>query len=333
MLEAVRRMQGRARKSVKFRFAFKQLLRFLADIESSSISSTIEFLSVLANDMLDRPDTWCIAMSHAQCKVGLTPALALETTWAIYSLFHAEGAGAAPHVLHALWTESNRSYNAAITLLMYCALEKCVPGCESEIDVTVGCGPERLVDIHNDLEARMMERLLGRRHDDMFKEKIMFFVMFNQLNEYVESSWPAERLERALWALTCGKLYLEKSNFQELELIGDAEDVDLRGWNPLILLSFSLAGMIRFSGEGDCMYRLTACSETRVEIQAALPRPTVSDLVTLRVLKTKNKSQFMMDVLPGSDKLLEAHRIDGRLVLREGEKSSIFFADMFERVG
>lgn len=43
VLDAVRRMQSREKKSVKFIFAFKRLLRFLADIENSRTSSVIEF--------------------------------------------------------------------------------------------------------------------------------------------------------------------------------------------------------------------------------------------------------------------------------------------------
>lgn len=37
-----------------------------------------------------------------------------------------------------------------------------------------------------------------------------------------------------------------------------------------------------------------------------------------------------MNVLPGLDKQLEAIRINGRLLLREGAKSRTFHADMFE---
>lgn len=137
-----------------------------------------------------------------------------------------------------------------------------------------------------------MQELLGRRHEDMFKEGMMYFMTCNQLNEYVEGSWSNDVLERAFWAVTCGLPSLEKSKFRELELLGAAEDTDLIDWNPLILLSFFLSGMIRFSGEGDCVYQLTASMQTQVEVRAWLPKPTVNDIVTLRVLKTTDKNQF-----------------------------------------
>lgn len=242
--------------------------------------------------MLGRPDTWTIALTHAQVVDSVAPALLMETTWAIFALFLREGAGIGPHVLTAMWTGTNRSYNAAMALLMYCAMEKCMPGCESEINVTEYRGPELLLESPKGVKIRAMQELLGRRHEDMFKEGMMYFMTCNQLNEYVEGSWSNDVLERAFWAVTCGLPSLEKSKFRELELLGAAEDTDLIDWNPLILLSFFLSGMIRFSGEGDCVYQLTASMQTQVEVRAWLPKPTVNDIVTLRVLKTTDKNQF-----------------------------------------
>lgn len=149
--------------------------------------------------MLGRPDTWNIALSHAQVADSVAPALLMETTWAIFALFLRERAGIGPHVLNAMWMGTNRSYNAAMTLLMYCAMEKCVPGCENEIKVTEYRGPELLLESPKGVQIRAMQELFGRQHEDMFKEGMMYFMTYNQLNEYAEGLWSNDVLERAFF--------------------------------------------------------------------------------------------------------------------------------------
>lgn len=331
--EAVQSIQGRAKKSVKFRFAFKQLVRFLTDIEHSSVSTVVSFLRLLGQDMLNRPDTWFTTYVHTYARSRTVPTLLLETTYATYSLFMREGAGVSPYVTSALWREKNQSFNAAMTLLMCFAIEKCAPGCVNEINVTEERGSERILDGIGGLSVRRVQNLSGRRTEDLFRDKMMLFVMLNQLSEYIESSWSVDRLERVFWALTDGIRFLEKSKFQELELLRERDNADLTEWDPRVLLSFSLSGMIRFVGENDYMYRLTASSEAKVEIIGRLPRLTVQDLLDLNIVKIRRTDGFTINALPGSGKLLEVARAESRLSVRETNRNTMFRANVREYIG
>lgn len=327
VLNAVRKMQTVTKKSVKFRFAFKQLGKFLGDIEKSRVSSVTEFLRMLAEEMIQRPDTWCIPYTHAHLRSRLVSPRILEISYATYGVFMSEGAGVSLYLMTTLWKEKNRAFNAAMTLLMYCAVERCVPSSVHEINVTEERGTERILEAVESLgKVWVLHHLLGKRHEDMFRDKFMLFATINKINEFVESSWSTDRLERVYWAIKYGRAYLERKKFQELELMREEDDLDLGDWDPRTLLSFSLSGMIQLDGGGTDLYRLTCSPEAKVHVQGQLPTPTVQHLVDLNVLNKTKDGIYEWNVLPGANKCLTTRRHQGKIIVSESAKAESFSA-------
>lgn len=334
VMEAVKKIKESARKSVKFRFLFRTLISFLEDIENSRSSSITEFVCILAREMLGRPAHWYLDLIHSRFRAAETPLHVYETALATLALFYREGAGFEPYALRGGWQNPDRVQSGVITLLMYCAVEHCVLTSPNEINVTEFSGVERiLVARRSNHKFHRYISLTSTKSDKLFKDKMMWDITLNCCNEFIESGWSPEALERAVWGLQHCRETIFRSMYHQLEDLNGQRNLDLTHLSPLVLVGFSVSGMIYFHGTNDCVYHATGDPNAKVGVHGNLPLPTVQDLVSLDIIRDVRKAMFEVKPLPGSEKKFKGVKIGDGIRLIESRKSEPFPAKLTHRVG
>lgn len=332
--KAVKNIQVRAKKSVKFRFLFRNLLTFLDDIEKSRACNLISFIEILANDMLGKRDIWYLDFIHRQLRAKKSPRNAYETTLATLSLFFREGAGLESFYMKGAWSQPDRAYNASLTLIMYSAVMMCAPNATNEINVTEFSGIERILS-SGDKDHKFIRyvSLSSTMSEELFKDKMMWDITLNCCNEFIESTWSHESLERAVWALQYGMKHLDSDVYQKLEELNGKRKLDLTQLNVVSLVSFSISGMVSFSGMDDCIYKITQDENAKISLHGTLPMPTIQDLVKLNIVMEKKGSQYVVKRIPGCVKNVKGLPVGDRIRFISSPKAVPFKARSDQLVG
>lgn len=333
VVEAVKSIQVRAKKSVKFRFFFNHMLSFLEDLEKSRTSSLSSFIDILAREMLDAPDRWYCEFIHSRMRAKNVYQNIYETTLATLSLFFREGAGLESFYLKGAWLRQDRAYNASLTLIMYCAVSHCTPSASNEINVTEFSGIERILRSNRDQKFIRYVSLSITKSEELFKDKMMWDITLNCCNEFVESAWSDECLERAVWALQHGIKFMDQDVYKKLEELKGKRRLDLTQLNALSLVAFSVSGMVRFSGMDDCVYKITQDPNAKIELHGTLPMPSIHDLMTLDLVRVTRKSQFIVKRIPGCHKMVRALAIGDRVRFVPCDEAVAFNARVDQFVG
>lgn len=330
---ALRSIQVGARKSVKFRFLFKNLMAFLEDVEKSRVSSVAEFVDTLAREMLSRTDQWYLEFIHNQVRAGSSPKSVYETTLGILSLFFREGAGLESFIISGAWKNSDRAVNATLTLIMYCAVSRCVPQDSNEINVTEFSGVERVLLASAEQKFIRYVSRSSTKSMEVFKDKLMWDITLNCCNEFVESTWSDDCLERVVWTLQYGIKHINVETYRKMKELNGKRKLDLTHMNPLCLITFSVSGMVRFSGVDDCIYKITQDPGAKIALHGTLPMPTIQDLVLLDLIGPVKGSTYAVKRVPGSDLAFQALAIGDRLRLAPSQRAGSFSARLDQCVG
>lgn len=334
LVETVKKIKQRARKSVKFQFLFRELIHFLEDIENSRSSSITTFVRMLACEMRDRPATWYLDFIHSRCRAAETPPHVYETALATLALFFREGAGFEAYALRGGWQNPDRLQLGLLTLLMYCTVEQCIATTPNEINVTEFSGVDRiLVSRESNHKFQRFISLTTTKSDKLFKDKMMWDITLNCCNEFIESSWSPEALERTVWGLQHCRETMYKEVYHQLEDLNGKRNLGLTHLSPLILMTFSVSGMIHFHGTNDCVYVASGDPNAKVRLHGNLPLPTVQDLISLDIIRRVRNAMFEVKPLPGSEKKFKGVKIGDRIKFIESRTSEPFSAKLTHAVG
>eukprot|EP00177_Eucheuma_denticulatum_P003875 GFKZ01007015.1.p1 GENE.GFKZ01007015.1~~GFKZ01007015.1.p1 ORF type:complete len:481 (+),score=57.35 GFKZ01007015.1:306-1748(+) len=300
VLESVKRIRARAKKSVKFRFQFKDLLHFLDDLEKSRACSVTDFLNEISAEILNLSNTGVLGIYHTRFRCKFAARNVHETGNAVAAQFVREGANVNAFFSEGMWRDPSRTHHAAMMVMMHFAMTTCAPNSSNEINITEYSGVERSLLSKHSGEFRRQHSLWWYGDLYLQKDMILIDVSLNDCNEFVELAWSWEVLDRAVWALEHGRKHVRRELYFELTGLDGRKDLDLTGYDARQLLIFSLAGVVRFSSEGDSVYDITGSEEARTVIHGKLPLPCVEDLVALDLVKSNKRGMFWIDYLPGT---------------------------------
>lgn len=332
VVESVKRIQARAKKSVKFRFQFKDLLRFLDDIEESRACSVTEFLNEISAEMLNMQNSGFLKLYHTRFRCKFAVRNVHETGSAAAALFVREGANVNAFFADGMWRDPHRTHHAAMMVLMHFAMGTCSPNSRNEINVTEYSGVERSLLSKDRGKFRRMHSLWWYGDLYLQKDMILIDVTLNDCNELVELAWPWQVLDRAIWALEHGRKHVRRELYSELEELDGSRDLDLTGYDARQMLIFSLAGVVRLRGGGDSVYDITGCDEARIVIDGKVPMPCVEDLVVLNVVRINKRGMCWVDSLPGTRESFTLVKCNGNLRMMRTAYPKKFRAALSERV-
>ena len=330
--ETVRIIKKDAEKSVKFRYAFKDFIRFLNDIERADATAFSEFMKALALEALQLDnsiylDYWAHFV-QVFCKEDKTE---YETKLAILSMFNHEGAGLERYLLKGGWRNPRDTNSAGLTLLKLIAVPKCTMNLgSSDNNDIVGIEFTRFDRILFAPQDRPFVRYGSRivsKRSPTFKARVMYDVAMNCCLEYISSSWSNERIERAVWALEYGLKHVSGETYEDLQSMHGKHKLDLTGFEPLSLLSFSICGLVYFQGRNESGYKLTGDPLAPIVVNGSLPKPSVKDFVELKLLKEVRNGRYTPHMFPGRSKFVKATHVGNTLRLMESVQAAPFDAN------
>eukprot|EP00177_Eucheuma_denticulatum_P005633 GFKZ01010256.1.p1 GENE.GFKZ01010256.1~~GFKZ01010256.1.p1 ORF type:complete len:523 (+),score=46.59 GFKZ01010256.1:838-2406(+) len=332
--QAIASIRLRALQSTKFRGSFAIMVGFMEDFEASSFAAITEFVKILAGDMLGRKSSWHLRFLHTHSRGKVVGRDIYETTLAMHSIFQKEGSGIESFLLRGTWKDWKDTLNGSLTLIMQFVIERCMPtGLKSRV-VEECSGAERILQATSGEGFRRFASTLRTRDEWLFKDRMMLDISLNCCNEYVESSWSVSSMERAVWALQYARRHLSSELYEELKGYGGKRNLDLTHLNPLLLITLSAIGLIRFEGLNDCVYQMTKCNNAPVLLHGNMPMPTIADLLSLRLLRRRRNGSYTIEKMPGSDgNMFRAVHVGERVKLVRSTTTTAFPADPNQRVG
>lgn len=330
--ESARAIRLRASESVKFRYVFEELIRFLQDLEKTPADCLRNFVSALAHDRLRKRNNWVLAFRHTRARSAGVPKSIFEGIMAVSALFHQQRAGFDPYYLAGDWKKQNRGYNGAITMIMIFAFDKLAPSASCPLVECKQSGVERILKLGPDFKFVPYVSYSVSTNPAKIKDVMMWDICRNCCNEFVESTWSPECLERVIWTLRHGMRHVDTDLYNELRAKNGQRNLDLTPFNPLALLTFSISGMIRFCGRNDGSYSMTASPEAVVELHGNLPTPTIQHFLILNLLRSPKKGRFIFCRLPGLDALLKPVRVGDKIKFVRTFRAETFQAELWQSV-
>lgn len=325
-------IQLRAAESERFYFVFEELIRFLRDVERSSTVCIINFIKTLARDRLGKQNNWVMVFWHTRCRSACVPKSTFEGTMAVNALFHQRRAGFDPYYIDGDWKKLNRAYNGAITMLMIFAFEKLAPSPSCPLVENVHSGVERILKLGPDFRFVSYVPILASKRLAEAKDLMMWDISRNCCNEFVESSWSPECLERVIWTLCYGMRHVNSNLYNELRAQRGRRNLDLTPLSPLALMAFSISGMIRFRGRNDGPYSMTESADANVELHGTLPMPSIQTFLDLNLVRSAKKGAYILQRLPGLDRNFKAISVGDKLKFVESVQGEMFNAELQQLV-
>lgn len=330
--KAVKIILARAKESVRFAEVFKKVIEYLEILDRSSHASVMDFLTARAQIVLERKtfDVFDFVFTH--CSPSSSPTVLFEWSMAAHSLFIAMEAGYEHYFGDGGWRKPRRTVHAALSLIGFAGMDKCSPSLSSRLIVTKHRGVEGILLLKPDFEFKRFYSTLGKYHEEVHKELMMWDITYNRCNEVVESRWSVQMFERAMWTLEFGRKHIDIDMYNELKKCHGKRNLDFTHMDALLLMTFSISGMVRFCGMNDGAYRLTASHEDAVEVYGRLPMPRIQDLLTLHIVKAVGRNRYRAEPLPGVKKTFKAVRVGNRVKLVENRRPEVFSAELMEQV-
>lgn len=333
LVNAVKRMKQRAKKSIKFRFLFKQLISFFTIFETSRASTITAFIHQIAQEINSRNLLWFAKFLHKYFRCKTVPSNVYETSFAIFSLFAQEG-GIMGH--HYLANSHNRTqfYKASAAFLGVFAIEQCSSSSNLEINITKFTGIHRTLFTTNHTKYKAILSPWSTKTTDVHlqKDRLLIEICLNGYMDYIETTWSVSHLQRAIWTFKNPVNTSIAPLYSHLEQLHGQSNIDLTNIKPHILLIFCISGAIRLCGENDSVYKALSSLDATVFIQGKFPSPSVHDLHNLEVVERLKTNWYRFNTLPGIQTLFSIERKHGDLFLVETKSRKRFQAQLSEWV-
>lgn len=297
-------MKRQAEKSVKFRFLFKKITKWLEHTEKGKVEDMIQMIHFISEDIASRPSIWLLEFEHRLLRCGNVETTVYETSLAIMSLFFSFGGNIDQHGLAQCRESPRKMHDCMLSLFMISALERCSNGAVGEINVTEYGEVSRSLLSNWEEDFTRCKSKNVHKNDLMFKDKVMWDVMTNHCCEYFESTWTADLMERALWNLQWGRQFVKKSDYEKIaSRVKENSTEKLSGMDTHVFLACVIGGAMRLFGEGDGAYRMLERADAPMEVRLkTAPDVSVQDLVDMKVLRVLGKNKFVINWIPGKDR-------------------------------
>lgn len=173
----------------------------------------------------------------------------------------------------------------------------------------------------------------GGRDVHSYAQALQWDFAINFCEEMMESDWSVEMMERAAWAHSSGKPYISKDLFETLQKNRLTPKVNYTFYNVKSLLALSVSGLIKFTGFDTCLFNLTGNDEALFIVHGYLGKPTLQDLLDLKLVRMKKGGWFQIADLPGCTSKHKGVQISDRILIVRSKENTPFRGCAEQKVG
>lgn len=326
--------------SSKFQKVCHRLISFLTDLHFANDHEVHFFLVNLCNRIQAESLELMARYCHAVSNTFHGNKHRFEAMTASTSIFMRSNSHILTYYLRTAFINGDPYSTSALQMLpwfvgFYCGFD--------DVDIAafeVQCEtPARNVEslkylfFENDIHFVPIFSSLGGQEMHDSKQALYWDFALNLCNDFVKKEWPPELMVRAAWALSIGKQYLSKDTFEILMRNQTKPNINFTFYNVQQLLALSISGLVKFTGFDGCMFQLTASEDALFSVHGYMKKPTIKELVDLKLIQQVRSGWFQACNFPGCASRHKGIQIGDRILMVRSTENSLFRATPDQKVG
>lgn len=326
--------------SRRFRHVCHRLVLFFRCFINSSSSEIHDFFRNVSASTQNIPCGFFVRQCYWFANVPEQDKNKAEVVMAFCSIFMKRNAHFTTHYLRKGFLHRDPALSGALELIYWFAIRYC--GFDNNDISTYKSTQNGTFDTVNAIRSLTFES--GKRFEPVFsgfvgrdlsttKQVLLWDFSINLCHDFVEEAWSVELMERAAWALDTGRHFLTKDAFDMLQRNKMKPKVNLTFHNVRTLLALSISGLVKFTGFDGCIFNLTGSDDALLCINGYLRKPTLKDLVDLKLVQETKHGWFQALDFPGSWSGHKGVKIADQILFVRSQKNVPFRAVLEQRVG
>lgn len=328
------------KQNLKFRVVCHRAISFLEKfIQSDDTEASLFFEKLVLQSLMLHP-FWCIRCVYGALDAAKKDKPRVEAVLAIMSLFMKRGASMEIFYINFEFMDRDRTLKLALHIVTLFITSNCG---FTEDDLKPKNSDVSTIPNHTESLRKMafekgkrftpMYTKLFKRHHFGYKQALCSDFAANMCNDFVAEEWSVDMMERASWALEIGNRFPMKDEFEILQRNKTKPDLNLTFRNVKSLLALSISGLIKFACRDACAFSLTANEGALFTLHGYMRKPTIEDLVSLRLLEKSNAGMYRALNFPGCRQGHKGICIGERVLLIHSKENTPFQASESQKVG
>lgn len=303
--------------SVRFKNVCHRLILFLSDLKSASDDDIRLFFAWLARKIKEEPLATTVRHCHSVSSFSQKDEYRSEAVMATTSVLLRCNAHIFTYYKHKSFINQDSYLTSALQMLpwfvgYYCGFDDYdITAFKSENPNTTHriSSLQHLIFEKNFRFTPVLSSPSGWESINS-KAALQWDFAINSCGDLVQERWPIELMVRAAWALRVGRRFLSKELFELLQRNRTKPNINLTFYNVQQLLALSVCGLVKFTGFDGCVFQLTANKHALFSVHGYLKKPSIQELIDLKLIREINSGRFQMCVLPGFDSNHKGVKID-----------------------
>lgn len=325
----------------KFRHVSHRLISFLKDFLASDDEQVRHFL----RELVSKSQQMSLSDNVRQCYSSAFQAQEdkrrTELVLGVFSLFMKHDIHFSTYYLRGMFLKRDCCLSGSLNTLLWFISTSC--GFSSD-DVAnykaANVSPKQSSQIlHNVVFetkitfAPFFSSQSAKKDIKYYSQALQWDFAMNFCDEFMDADWSVEQMERAAWALSAGKVFLLKNMFELVERCKLKPRNNFTFLDVKSLLSLSISGLIKFTGFDGCMFTLTANPEALFSVHGFMRKPSLNDLVELKLVNALPQGWFQARDFPGCSSKHKGVQIADRILMVRSKENTPFRASPDQKVG
>lgn len=336
----LRNMLPSLKQNLKHRGVCHRAISFLEKfIQSDHIEAALFFEKLVLRSLTLHP-FWCIRCVYGALHAAKKDKPRVEAVLVIMSLFMKRGASMESFYLKFGFMERDRTLKLALHIVTLFITTNC-GFTEDDLKDQVPEDPAipnyteciRKMAFERGMQFTPMYVKLFKRHNFGYKQALCSDFAANMCDNFVAEEWSVDMMERASWALEIGNRFSMKDEFETLQRNKFKPNLNLTFRDVKTLLALSISGLIKFACRDACMFSLTSNEEALFTVHGYIRKPTIGDLVSLRLFQQTKPGVYQALDFPGCPSGHKGIRIGERVLLIRSKENTPFQASACQKVG
>lgn len=289
---------------------------FLKDLVQANLEDTIKLLDHVSTDIMSRPSSWLMQYALCRLRSKFCENGMFTASVAVHGLFVAcQNNDLGPD--DTLFKKHYRKKVCMMSSLAIFTCEKCVYPFDGDLAYIRTPSSELLLRTIMTVQEGKFRRRLAFDHDrtqHSYKDNLILDLSFNSNLGLLISECSTATLERMLWIVDSKSKYFSRERWLELKEFRKVLVADLRNFEILELIHYSMAGIVFLNGKSDKFFRLIGNIDAPVRLTCMLPKPKFQDILKAGLSKSCGDGNFVMCNIPGVEGHLKAVHV-GRALL------------------
>lgn len=326
--------------STKYSKLCHRLISFLTSFYNSTDQEILDFLSEVTTMIEHAPFAWFHRYCHAVARICDEDKYRSKAVTVFTSIFMSRNAHVLTFYLRKGYVNSDWFSGSVLQIIpwfatQYCGFSECDINDFKLLERRNGSSFE---SVHHLLfkSGKSFEPVISRysaREAESLKATLQWDFAINLCNVLVDEDWDIDMMERAAWALGCGREYVSEAVFDLLHRNRLTPRIDFTVFDVQKLLALSASGLVQFKGFDACMFNLTANKHALFTVHGYLKKPTMEDLVKLKLFRQAKTGWFYACDFPGCASRHKGVPVGDRILIVQSTKNILFRADMSQIVG